>query len=125
MCCNQYSLCDYTEGATINTDAWSLDTSASAVINVDTGTLCSEDYVQIDGLQSNCNAGPGQQVTSNVCGILFGGTTHTIATNQAQSVCDCSAPFNIGIVTDAIAETPETDVTSIRGVCLDYQQVPC
>ena len=103
MCCTQYSLCDYTAtAAAINTDSWSLDSDAATAISVETGTLCAADFIQIDGAQSTCNAGYGAQVTSNICGLIFGAQTVTAQTVHSESICDCSAPFSVDVVTDAI-----------------------
>ena len=41
---------------------------------------------------------------------------------------DCTAPFSIGVVTDCWADVstaPNPVTTSNRGVCLNYQQIPC
>lgn len=45
------------------------------------------------------------------------------------AICDCTAPFSVQIVTDALADIgtaagPNT-VDNSRGVCLEWTQIPC
>ena len=57
------------------------------------------------------------------CGGIFNDfTSATIDT----LVTDCTAPFEVSIVTDATTDgTAATIAGSIRGVCLEYTQIPC
>ena len=124
MCCNQYSLCDYTaKAAAIATDSWSLHSAGTGAINADTGTNCIADHIQIDGAQLTCNSGYGVHVASKICGLIFGAQNVAMMTVHSESICDCSAPFSIDIYTDSIAETDTA--TTRRGLCLDYQMIPC
>ena len=39
---------------------------------------------------------------------------------------DCTAPFTVGVVTDAIDETDNSaPAVGARGLCLEYTQIPC
>ena len=41
-------------------------------------------------------------------------------------IADCTAPFTVAIVTDAIAgAVAPAAILPGRGVCLEYQQIPC
>ena len=41
-------------------------------------------------------------------------------------IADCTAPFTVQIVTDAIAgAVAPAAILPGRGVCLEYQQLPC
>ena len=41
-------------------------------------------------------------------------------------IADCTAPFTVAIVTDAIAgAVAPAAILPGRGVCLEYQQLPC
>ena len=55
-------------------------------------------------------------------GILNDLTSATIDT----LITDCTAPFEVSIVTDATTDaTAGTIAGSNRGVCLEYTQIPC
>ena len=39
---------------------------------------------------------------------------------------DCTAPFTVGVVTDAIDEADNSaPAVGARGICLEYTQIPC
>ena len=41
-------------------------------------------------------------------------------------ITDCTAPFTVGVVTDAIDETDNSaPAVGARGLCLEYTQIPC
>jgi len=118
-------MCDFTQATTnTNLPSFSLDDDATNANGFDTGSLCTEDYVEIDGLQFDCNLGPGAVLNSRICGLRFGAVTSAGAANSAaaSSVCDCSKPFQIQVVTDTSIEAANL---IDRGLCLDYQQIPC
>jgi len=128
MCCIQYTLCDQDLG--LDNGAWALDSAIDSgtpatVAGTMTGMACTgDDTVIIDGAQANCDANEFS-LTTALCGRFFTGAMNALAAMQAESVCDCSLPFNVGIVTDADAEAATTGVTTRRGVCLNYMQLPC
>ena len=39
-------------------------------------------------------------------------------------ICDCTAPFSVGVVTDNMPEAASAKVAN-RGFCLNYVQIPC
>jgi len=136
MCCVQYTPCDFdgTAATAMGANAgWSLDSSGTAAITVDTGSLCVDDYVNIDGAGSMCQQGQNAVTSSRLCGVVFGaGIAGTIQNFAMSTACDCTSPFTVGIVTDADATAAMTDATlnsapdvGRRGVCLEYTQVPC
>jgi len=128
MCCIQYSLCDLTAGAALNVPAWSLDEDGTAA-GSDSGTQCLTDYVEIDGVSHTCDRSRNTRLSSRICGLYFSAGQSSVTATQAESVCDCSTPFAVGIVTDDMtaAGTANGGVTQSvrRGLCLDYQQIPC
>ena len=43
-----------------------------------------------------------------------------------DSFSDCTAPFIVQIVTDAVPGAGDQMATKVqRGVCLEYKQIPC
>jgi len=130
MCCVQYTPCGFDASGTTAAmgaiESWSLDSSGTA-IEVDTGTQCTEDYVNIDGAGSMCQPGQNAVTSSRLCGVVFGGGI--IATMQMfamSTACDCTLPFTVGIVTDAADEIDNSaPAVGARGLCLEYTQIPC
>ena len=86
------------------------------------GTRCSEDYVFIEG--SN-QAGTGNLIDRYCGGMLNNWGDDNV--NDAK-IKDCTAPFEVGIVTDATMDTTALNAAKIgygSGVCLEYTQEPC
>merc|ERR1712111_289586 len=77
MCCVQYTPCDF--DASFTTTAMgalascSLDSSGTGAITVDTGSLCLDDYINIDGAGSMCQQGKNAVTSGRLCGVVFGG----------------------------------------------------
>ncbi|TRY75607.1 hypothetical protein TCAL_15568 [Tigriopus californicus] len=116
MCCVEYVPCadagSYSLVAGLDTDANQQDSA------------CSKDYVGIEGASATCNASPGDTLFSRFCGFAF---TTDAALLINMPICDCTKPFRVDIVTDAVADvTAGTDNTrQSRGLCLEYRQIPC
>jgi len=136
-CCVRYSLCDFVPTTITEMGhmqpSWKIDSSADIVGNaakaVDTGTDCTNDYLEIPGASNTCNQGFNEQETSRLCGLQFGAVgTIDMQKFAISNICSCNAPFTLNIVTDATAidGTGKTDsALGDRGLCLDYQQIPC
>jgi len=137
MCCIRYTLCDFVPTTITEMGhtqpSWKIDSSADITGNkvkaVDTGTDCSNDYVEIPGVANQCIQDQHNYQTSRLCGVQFGAAGSVNMQKFAISnVCDCTPPFTLNIITDAtvIDGTGKTDEgLGDRGLCLDYQQVPC
>ena len=113
FCCNAYSLCESTafELSNIAADA-DPDT-------VGVATLCSTDYLIIEGSSASGQLGDAQ---NRYCG----GHLSDFATGTAsQTIKDCTPPFNVGVVTDAPAAEANGATDPQKGVCLNYVQTPC
>lgn len=109
MCCVKYNLCS-------DTGSWGLHGVANSMID----SMCTGDFVEINGVSGECVMGSGGELHSKLCGNAFNVVTGQAAANL-PSVCDCTAPFQVNIVTDNAAEA----IAGGRGVCLEYQQVAC
>jgi len=107
-CCIEYQECGFMLRTT--TDPATPDSKSI------TGTNCDiEGYVSIVGAGSNCGSIVG---TNKFCGDLLNykndGATKSIP------VIDCTAPFEVNVVTPAIGVAKTN-----TGFCLDYRQLPC
>jgi hypothetical protein len=118
-CCVEYSKCD-------DTSAWTLDYQAAtvAVAKAQTGTMCTGDYLEIAGATSVCG---DRELSGRVCGLVFSTNSLGTATGDLDTrICTCSAPFTVGIVTDAAVDAGMvTTVGAHRGACVTYTQIPC
>ena len=66
----------------------SLDSSGTAAIQVDTGSLCLDDYINIDGAGSMCQQGKNAVTSGRLCGVVFGGgIAKTIANFGESTAC--------------------------------------
>lgn len=121
-CCIQYQVCDETTYANVFS-LYRKAVDASSISQV--VTECTEDYITIAGATGSC-ARPipvGGNARERFCGGRFSPDTGTNAKSHAP-VCDCTSPFQVGVVTDETADVPfATDLS--RGVCLQFQQQPC
>merc|ERR1712226_1211625 len=92
-------------------------------IRQEQGSCCSLDFLEITGLKKECgtNSGGVDRVCGGAFNVEFGNTI------IASTLCDCSAPFNVQFVTNALAEDTKATATDQpqRGFCLQYQQVAC
>lgn len=82
-------------------------------------TLCTSDYIRIEGAQC-----PGSLSFRNLfCGGILSDTVDALANCGVE---DCSQPFQVGVFTStANPMNVNNDLNGNRGVCLEYQQVPC
>jgi len=111
----EYSLCS-------DTNSWTLDADADISDTPDLDTQCnSDDHLRIQGFSAECDPGNSNiGLHTKLCGTQFGPST-TMAPGFNTKICDCVAPFNIEVYTDAIQEAASVS----RGACLEYNQVPC
>ena len=67
--------------------------------------MCTGDYLEIVGATTVCG---NKDLSSRICGAVFTTNAHSTATNTAvgldASICSCSPPFTVGIVTDAAVD---------------------
>ena len=64
MCCIQYTPC-------VDANSFSIDTMIASMSEVD--SLCSLDYIGINGASGNCNQGAGNvgNAVNKLCGPVF------------------------------------------------------
>jgi len=90
-------------------------------------TSCTSDYIDIAGSSASCSQ--GSQNANGLTNRFCGGTLNTMFEGDANiPICDCTAPYAVGIVTDAMTDTPDATTANIlqsRGVCLEWSQIPC
>ena len=113
-CCVQYSVCS-------DTNSWTIYEDTTTVMTGLTDTACSLDFIGISGGSGVCSAGYSNQLKSKFCGTHFNPVT---AGTENIPVCDCTLPFAVRVHTDNTADASPGDATN-RGVCLEYNQVPC
>lgn len=129
-CCIRYQPC------ASEADSWTLNEDDVATKSAhQTGEDCTEDYIGIAGASSTCSKASGNSLTSRICGRYWSadtqgktlGTTYETSTTKASAlkICDCSAPFTIEVHTDSTGGTNAASAGDNRGVCLDYEQIPC
>jgi len=111
FCCVQYQVC------ADQTNAFTLDTSADTQ---STDETCQTDYITIPGSSQTCTSETGIQINDRYCGTYLGLAADTAPNTQ---ICDCTEPFILGVNTDTTADAGS--VTTSRGLCLDYSQLPC
>jgi len=113
-CCIQYTLCS-------DPNSFSL-TMLNAAAKLDTD--CVTDYVGIAGVSANCPTQSGASTHTKLCGAIFSAVE---ASALAQTrLCDCTAPFIVDVFTDATIDgVAPTAAAPARGLCLEYQQLPC
>jgi len=110
FCCNKYTECSATNSFTLDVIA----TTATGLQD----TNCKTDFVTIEGSAPTC----GSPVIQNrYCGSAL---TAISKGTKPIPICQCQAPFIVGITTDNAVKDAVTTVLS-HGVCLDYAQVPC
>merc|ERR1739848_862846 len=109
--CIRYTPCSDTDSFAIS----------AAIVSVgQLGTTCAMDWIETAG-GFGCGmpnlVGPAQKL----CGVAFNPieTGKTVAESAGTALCDCSAPFSVGVHTDA-GGTAEAAAGNNRGVCLEY-----
>jgi len=113
FCCVKYGLCT-------DADSFSLE-SVKDMVAMQVGNddeLCLTDYLRIEGSSSTCGLG---DATNRYCGHKLADTKESKAN---VDICDCTAPFSVGVVTDNMPEAASAMVAN-RGFCLNYVQIPC
>ncbi|XP_059097393.1 uncharacterized protein LOC131891762 [Tigriopus californicus] len=115
FCCIEYSVCPDPFSFTLDIDDKS-----------DFDTKCqSDDYIFIDGGQGFCANGNVPSAAPNkFCGNML----NPFNSGPNVPLCDCTAPFQVGIFTDDDVKEEGTENPNekrSRGVCLNYRQVPC
>jgi len=124
MCCVKYKPCTDTQSFSLFNDmAAAADTTAVH------GSLCSKDYVILEESGGTCGT---NNRLSRYCGGKFSGFNEAVLDSP---VCDCTAPFVVGIHTnsansgtaadDGDQADSADDAAQSRGICLEYSQVPC
>lgn len=115
-CCVEYSICS-------DTNAWTLDSDTDIANTADLDTQCNEDdHLKIQGISDSCVPGPSNvALHTKICGTKFTTATKMATADRNLHLCDCVAPFHIGVYTDAIQESAAVN----RGACLEYKQIPC
>jgi len=114
FCCVQYQVCG-------DANSMSLDAQTAMAQQDD---LCSEDYVGIPGSSDTCNqSGNVGAVVNRYCGQFL----NTVINANNIAICDCTAPFTVDIVTNALPDQGAgiDNANPSRGTCLEYTQVPC
>ena len=83
------------------------------------GSDCTGDYITIEG--------SSQSGFGNLNDKYCGGILNTIDENLVDAkIRDCTAPFEVGVVTDNIVDASAASIANgITGVCLTWTQEPC
>merc|ERR1712172_153027 len=125
MTCTVYTVCDAIAG---QGSPYSLSYVAPATATGATGSACTLDFIEISGSSETCDA---THLTNRYCGDVL--TTTAIAQAALSfthnPICDCTLPFRVGIVTDALNDAGVAAAFAAvpplagRGVCLDYKQI--
>jgi len=82
-------------------------------------TMATTDYIEISGASQGCLS---NTLKTKFCGGRF--NTFIDATENA-AICDCTAPFTVGIHTVAGSDPDSAMSLGANGVCLNYSQKPC
>jgi len=116
-CCVQYTVCS-------DANSYSLDVlTAAAMAKIDTN--CDSDFLGIDGIGLTCTAATNRVQHTKICGGIF--HAEDALEQSAVALCDCTAPYGINVVTDAMSDTAANAANTAvsRGTCLEYRQLPC
>merc|ERR1712203_1186443 len=118
-CCVTYQKCDDTYAFTLDAQAATIAAAAAQ-----TGTMCTGDYLEIVGATSICG---DRELSGRVCGLVFSTNSPGTATGALDTqICTCSAPFTVGIKTDAAVDAGGVTTAGFhRGACVMYTQMPC
>jgi hypothetical protein len=118
-CCVQYQVC-------ADPQSFTLDSGSTLVNTADIGSACINDFIEIEASGvTSCSTRSGATPTNT----RYCGRALHIQVKGAISVaiCDCTAPFGVFIHTDDTIDgvIAATIVAGNRGVCLEYNQLPC
>merc|ERR1719189_2397414 len=124
FCCTEYSVCDQAGAFSLSVPTTATIAAIAGMSVGGTGTSCALDYVYIEGSSEVC----GSSVHFNTyCGDVLSSKEAMGAVDSV--ICDCSAPFTVGIFTDGAAVGEDDgmggDPQQSRGLCLEYKQKPC
>jgi len=110
-CCVEYTATEFiVRGAT--------DAAAAAITIAGVGATCANNWISIDGAGGNCGNIVG---TNKFCfDILHYQDAATGAMVSNIPICDCTAPFNIGVHSEAMAQDKAS-----TGFTLNYRQLKC
>jgi len=122
FCCIDYVVCDQVGAFSLSAPSVMTDLATTKIGA--TGTACAKDFISIEGSSEIC----GDPVSFNkYCGDVLSSSEAMAAPNVG--ICDCSAPFAVGITTNAADagndHDGDADLQQSRGVCLNYRQIPC
>jgi len=116
FCCINYMVC---AGEAMG---FSLDPVKAT--DVDDNCL-TVDYISIPESSAVCDQGQGP-INSRYCGMFLNPVTAAMVNTN---ICDCTPPFTVDIFTDNTADPQAiaggTNTIQSRGICLEYNQVPC
>merc|ERR1711879_467396 len=115
----QYQVCDDDPTAFTLDGAWD-DSLATPEFKTGSDSVCIEDYIGIEGATAQCSQSVGANMQQKLCGNVFAFAPPESETLNGV-VCDCTAPFAISVVTNAVTETA-SDMTTNRGNCLEWVQ---
>jgi len=124
FCCIQYQVCSDDNSYSLSSGNLADPTMPMAKQETD----CTLDYIDIAGSSGSCTQGSqnGNALTNKYCGASLNPLLDALAN---VPICDCTAPFSVGIVTDAaaddVAAANMNNVAPSRGVCLEWTQIPC
>merc|ERR1712008_306396 len=117
-CCVEYTATEFKVRGPNDGD---IDADPTAY-TVGAGTDCSYDWISIEGAGASCGSIVG---TNKFCeDILHYDNDKTAAMVSDITVCDCTAPFIIGVHTEAIASVAMPRFAN-TGFTLNYRQVKC
>jgi len=113
MRCVQYQACSDDNSMTL----WLFD-AKDATKGLADSTDCTLDFVTIEGSHDATCSGI---LHNKFCGGSLNFETQPVNT----IVCDCTAPFAVGIHTNAYVDGTDDDAATVksRGVCLEYNQI--
>jgi hypothetical protein len=131
FCCIQYQVCSDPGSFSLSGGGQDPTDPTKLISIAESG--CTNDYIDIPGSSANCNQGSqnANALTNKYCGSIL---NPTVGATVNVPICDCTAPFQVSIVTDAMtdpkdaATAPDATTANLqqsRGVCLDYTQIPC
>ncbi|XP_059083097.1 uncharacterized protein LOC131880461 [Tigriopus californicus] len=120
FCCVEYTPCT-------NMNSFSLDPVTDGDIDTaQTDSACTQDYVSIAASTATCSSVQEQaNIASRFCGTFLSSQN---GATESLPVCDCTAPFEIGIYTDGNTDMGDMvagNTIPSRGACLTWKHIPC
>jgi len=120
-CCIEYQTCGTDGDFAIRT---TMNAAAKGAIGAGkAGCLAEDAWLSIDGAGVSCgNIAGTNKFCQDVLGYINGGTGIGGDNYLDSPICDCTAPFQIGVHTGTPINVALTDTT---GFCLNYRQLKC